>query len=43
MSIQQDVIREQQLIHIGDITITRHGIKGKKTMRQLTIKDEDQK
>jgi hypothetical protein len=32
--IQQDIIRDQQLPQIGEVTTTIHGIKGKKIMQQ---------
>jgi hypothetical protein len=34
-----DIIRDQQLLQIGEVTTTIHGIKGKKIMQQPTIKD----
>jgi hypothetical protein len=38
-SIQKDIIKDQQLLQIGEVTTTIHGMKGNKTMQQSTIKD----
>ena len=37
--IQQDISIDQHLLQIGEASITIHGIKGKKIMKQITTKD----
>jgi hypothetical protein len=39
--IQQDISIDQHLLQIGEASITIHGIKGKKIMKQITTKDYD--
>ena len=38
-TLQQVIIRDQQLLQIEEVASTIHGIKGKQLMQWLTIKD----
>jgi hypothetical protein len=38
-TLQHIIIKYQQLLQIGEVTTTIHGIKGKKIMQQLAIKN----
>jgi hypothetical protein len=38
-TLQQDIIKEQKPLQIGEVTTTIHGIKGKKITQQLATKD----
>jgi hypothetical protein len=38
-TLQQDIIKDQQPLQIGEVTTTIHGIKGNKIVQQLANKD----